>query len=275
MSIDGLRGRVAVITGGASGIGRALAERFASEGARLVVGDVEAPALAAAGEELRAGGAEVAEVVTDVTDPAAVEALADAAYDRFGVVHVVCNNAGVVSTGPSWEQSLEDWRWVLDVDLWGVIHGVRTFVPRMLAGGEPGHIVNTASIAGLLPFPNVAPYDVAKAGVVALSEALHEELRAAGASIGVSVLCPGVVPTRIAESGRNRPGGAMPAQLDIATQRTLPPTALTPAQIADQVHDAVVGDRFWIVTHDPYREWITRRADAILGGTDVIVPPTL
>ena len=206
VTLDGLRGRVAVITGGASGIGRALAERFATAGARLVLADVEEPALAAAGADLRAAGAEVAEVVTDVADPGAVDALADAAYQRFGAVHVVCNNAGVVSTGPSWEQSIEDWQWVLGVDLWGVIHGVRSFVPRMLDGGEPGHIVNTASIAGLLPFPNIAPYDVAKAGVVALSEALHGELRAAGAAIGVSVLCPGVVPTRISESSRNRPG---------------------------------------------------------------------
>ena len=275
MTLDGLRGRVAVITGGASGIGRALAERFATAGARLVLADVEEPALAAAGAELRAAGAEVAEVVTDVADPGAVDALADAAYERFGVVHVVCNNAGVVSTGPSWEQSIEDWQWVLGVDLWGVIHGVRSFVPRMLAGGEPGHIVNTASIAGLLPFPNIAPYDVAKAGVVALSEALHSELRAAGGAIGVSVLCPGVVPTRISESGRNRPGAARPEQLDIGTQRNPPPTALTPAQIAEQVHDAIVGERFWIVTHEPYREWITRRAEVILTGTEVVIPPVL
>jgi len=264
-----------VITGGASGIGLAMAERFAGEGMHLVLADVEESALAAAEERLRSSGAEVLGVVTDVADAAAVETLAETAYERFGAVHVLCNNAGVVTTGPSWEQSLDDWQWVLGVDLWGVIHGVRAFVPRMIDGGEPGHIVNTASIAGLLPFPNIAPYDVAKTGVVALSESLHGELGAAGVPIGVSVLCPGVVPTRISESGRNRPGATAAAPLDIPTQRTPPPTALSASQIADQVHDAIIGGRFWVVTHDGYREWITRRADAILGGTDVPVAPTL
>ncbi len=148
-----------------------------------------------------------------------MDALAARAFERFGAVHVVCNNAGVVTLGSTWEQPLDDWRWVLDVDLWGVVNGVRTFVPILLRQGEPGHVVNTASIAGLVPSPTIAPYNVAKAGVVALSETLDMELRELGAPIGVSVLCPGVVPTRIAESGRNRPAGP-----DGARSSTSPPS---------------------------------------------------
>ena len=273
--MEELDGRVAVVTGAASGIGRAIAERFGAAGMRLVLADVEEAPLREAAAGLEAGGHDVLAVPTDVTDAAAVEALATAAYARFGAAHVVCNNAGVVTFGPSWEQSVDDWTWVLGVDLWGVVHGVRSFVPRMLAGGEPGHVVNTSSIAGLLSMPGIAPYDVAKAGVVALSEALHMELRATGAPIGVSVLCPGVVPTRIAESGRNRPGGPADAPLDIETQREPPPTARTVAEIADEVHDAIVADRFWIVTHRDYHESITRRAQWIVDGTPPEVPPVL
>ena len=151
--------------------------------------------------------------------------LRDRAVEQFGAVHVVCNNAGVVTLAPLWEQTLDDWRWVIGVDLWGVINGVRSFLPLLLEQGEPAHIVNTASIAGLVPSPAIAPYNVSKAGVVALSETLDMELRELGAPIGVSVLCPGVVPTQIAASGRNRPGGPT-GPLDIPTQAELPPTAL-------------------------------------------------
>ena len=194
--MESLRDKVAVVTGGASGIGLAMAERFLAEGMKVVIADVEAAALSPAAERLGTDGAEVLAVQTDVTVWADVEALAEAAYERYGAVHVVCNNAGVVTRGAAWEQSLEDWQWVIGVDLWGVIHGVKAFVPRMLASGEPGHVVSTASIAGLFAMPTIAPYNVAKVGVVALSETLHHDLRAAGSSIGVSVLCPGVVPTR-------------------------------------------------------------------------------
>jgi NAD(P)-dependent dehydrogenase (short-subunit alcohol dehydrogenase family) len=183
----------------------------------------------------------------------------------------------VVTRGRAWEQSLDDWNWVLGVDLWGVINGVRSFVPRMIAGGEPGHVVSTASMAGLLAFPTIAPYNVAKVGVVALSETLLHDLRAVGAPIGVSVLCPGVVPTRIAESDRNRPGaqsGAGP-RMKVATQANPPTTARSPAQVAGLVFDAIVNDRFWILTHPEYHEWVERRADAILDGNDVVVPPTM
>ena len=274
--MDEFDGRVAVITGGASGIGLAMARAFAARGMRLVLGDVEDSALDAAATELGAT-ADVLGVRTDVSDADSVEALAEAAYAEFGAVHVVCNNAGVVSRGSAWSQSLADWEWVIGVDLWGVIHGVRAFVPRMLAGGEPGHIVNTASIAGLLPFPAIAPYDVAKAGVIALSESLLYDLRAEKAAIGVSVLCPGVVPTKIGISERNRPGGATstaPAS-KIATQVAPPPTALLPEAIADIVVDAIERDRFWIVTHEPYREWITKRAEGIVASTAPSPGPVL
>ena len=255
-----------------------MAERFAAEGMKVVLADIEGDALGAAAERLAATGAEVASAEADVSSAEQVEALADAAYERFGAVHVVCNNAGVVTRGAAWDQSLDDWNWVLGVDLWGVINGVRSFVPRMLAGGEPGHLVNTASMAGLLAFPSIAPYNVAKVGVVALSETTLHDLRKAGAPIGVSVLCPGVVPTRIAESDRNRPG-AQPGETP--RMRVVDPGAArrarraNPPRSRELVVDAILGDRFWILTHPEYHEWIERRAGAIVDGADVVVPPTL
>jgi NAD(P)-dependent dehydrogenase (short-subunit alcohol dehydrogenase family) len=271
--MDELDGRVAVVTGGASGIGLAMAERLGAEGMRLVLADVEAGPLVAAAARLRATGVEVADVRVDVADPAQVQLLADATMARFGAVHVVCNNAGVVTMGPTWEQSLDEWAWVLDVNLWGVVHGVRTFVPLLLEQGEPAHVVNTASIAGLVPSPGIAPYNVSKSGVVALSESLRLDLAARGAPIGVSVVCPGAVPTRIAESGRNRPGGAAP--LDIPTQHEPPPTALRPEQIADRVVEAITTDRFWVVTHEGSTALVRDRTDRIITGDAPAEPPVL
>lgn len=270
--MDQLDGKVAVVTGAASGIGFALAQRFGAAGMRLVVADVEPAALDAAAASLRGAGHEVEQAYVDVSDLRQVEQLAAATLDRFGGVHVVCNNAGVATMGPCWEQSADDWQWVLAVDLWGVVHGVRTFVPLLLKQGEPGHIVNTASIAGLVPSPTIGPYNVAKAGVVALSETLDMELRDAGAPIGVSVLCPGVVPTRIAHSGRNRPGAAA-APLDIPTQSDLPPTALQPADVAERVLDAVRHDRFWVITHDGSADVVHARAEAMFDGGRPVAPP--
>ena len=270
--MDELQGRVAVITGGASGIGLALARRLAADGMRLVLADVEDAALATAASELSAAGAEVLAVRTDVSVAGAVESLAAASYERFGAVHLVVNNAGVVTRGSAWEQSARDWDWVLGVDLLGVVYGVRSFVPRMIAGGEPGHIVNTASIAGLLAMPGIAPYDVAKAGVVALSECLHHDLRAAGASIGVSVLCPGRVQSRINESERNRPDAAAPV---VTSTTGNPPTIMSAEETAEFVVAAVRGDRFWITTHGGYDEWILRRARSIVDGNIMDRPPVL
>jgi NAD(P)-dependent dehydrogenase (short-subunit alcohol dehydrogenase family) len=272
--MDELSGRVAVVTGAASGIGLAMAQRFAAEGMRVVLSDVEPAPLEQVTAALRDGGHEVHHVVADVSRWEDVEGLAAATIDAFGAVHVVCNNAGVVTLGSTWEQPLVDWRWVLDVDLWGVINGIRTFVPILLRQGTEGHVVNTASIAGLVPSPTIAPYNVAKAGVVAASETLDMELREIGAPIGVSVLCPGVVPTRIAESERNRPGGASTAtELDLPTQHELPPTALRPEQIADLVVAAIRDNTFWIVTHEGSAELIEQRCLAMTGGGRPEIPP--
>ncbi|MGH1492344.1 MAG: SDR family NAD(P)-dependent oxidoreductase, partial [Acidimicrobiales bacterium] len=198
-------GKVAVITGGASGLGLAMARRFGAAGMKVVIGDIETGALADAEASLQADGVEVIGHRTDVAQSGDLEALADAAYERFGAVHILANNAGVGgSPGAMWELSEADWRWVIDVDLWSVIHGVRAFVPRMISSGEEGHIINTASVAGLISGAVGGPYTVAKFGVVALSEQLYFELGRAEHPIGVSVLCPGFVNTRIYDSGRNR-----------------------------------------------------------------------
>src|SRR5215472_10419781 len=197
-------GRVAVVTGAASGIGFGLSERFVAEGMRVVMADVDAPALAEAADLLAGRRAEVLPVTTDVSDGDQVDSLRDRALEAFGAVHVVCNNAGVSGTGrPLWEMSRRDWEWVMGVNLWGVINGIRSFVPVLLQQ-DAGHVVNTASMAGVIPGV-LGSYSVTKHAVVALSEALHFQLLPLGAPVGVSVLCPGWVRTRIGESYRNRP----------------------------------------------------------------------
>ncbi len=198
-----LSGRVAVITGGASGIGLATARRLAGEGMRLVLADIEQAALDTAVAEIAALGAEVLGVRTDVGDLQQVQALADTTCAHFGGAHLIFNNAGVAVFGPIQEMTHADWEWVLRVDLWGVIHGVEAFVPRLIAQNQGGHIVNTASFAGLVPNEGLGVYCVAKYGVVALSECLSRDLRPYG--IGVSVLCPMVLATNIRHSERNRP----------------------------------------------------------------------
>ena len=200
-----LRDRVAVVTGAASGIGLALAERFAAEGMKVVMADIEAGTLATASEGLRRQGATVLAARIDVSRPEEVERLAEETYHEFGAAHVVCNNAGVAVIGAVHEHTLADWQWVINVNLWGVIHGVRAFLPRMLAGGDEGHFVNTASMAGLTTSAFMSVYDVTKHGVVALSESMYKELTTTGAPIGVSVVCPGLIDTNIMRSSRNRP----------------------------------------------------------------------
>ena len=263
--MDELAGRTAVITGAASGLGRAMAERMAAEGMQLVLADIEAEPLA----ELAgvAGGARCGRVSeqVDVSRAEDVERLAGAAFEHFGAVHVLCNNAGVVKRARAWTLTLDDWRWVLDVDLWSVIHAVRAFVPRMLDQAEGGHIVNTASMAGLLPIPNLAAYGVAKSAVVALSEALQLDFDAEGARLGVSVLCPGFIATRITESERNRPVELTNAAAIPAVARTsagVVPT-MDAAEVAGHVVDAIRDDRFWILTHEAYRPVIQQRAAGI------------
>ena len=266
-----LRGKVAVVTGAASGIGRALAGAFADEGARVVVADVEAVALDEAAHAIAGHGAETIAVRTDVSKGDQVEALAVAAERAFGAVHVVCNNAGVSVSGLSWTHTVADWEWVLGVNLWGVIHGVRVFVPRLLANGGDGHVVNTASIAGLLSAPGMSVYDVTKHGVVTLTESLYHELRLLGAKVGVSVLCPAWVNTRIIDSARNRPAGlagttaGLPGQEQMEqVARGLLAAGLPPERVATLVVDAVRTERFWVLPHPDWKRFVRIRLEDVL-----------
>ena len=197
--------RVAVVTGGASGLGRAMALRFAREGMKIVLADIEKEALSKTEKEFKEAGYAVLAVRTDVSNGRDVDALADKAFKTFGGVHILCNNAGVAPGGTVWEQSEKDWEWTLGVNVWGVIHGIRAFVPRMIEQNAEGHVVNTASVAGLLSLPGMAMYCVSKHSVVTLTECLHHDLIGFGAKIRASVLCPAFVPTGISDSERNRP----------------------------------------------------------------------
>jgi NAD(P)-dependent dehydrogenase (short-subunit alcohol dehydrogenase family) len=246
--------KVAVVTGAASGIGLALAERFVAEGMRVVLADVEAPALEDVAAKLAAGGAEVEARPTDVADMDQVQALADHAIERFGAVHVVCNNAGVGGGGVSWEMPLSTWQWMLGVNLWGVVHGVKAFVPHLVRQGEPAHVVNTASVAGLVAAPFMGPYNASKHAVVAISETLHHELAMLAPHVGVSVLCPGWVNTRIFDSARNRPEHLREDAPDEAgpaamLQQVLQ-DAMAPATVAGKVLAAIRAGQFWVLTHD-------------------------
>ena len=267
-----LTDKVVVITGGASGIGRALADRFAAEGSKIVLADIEPKPLEEAAAALRAGGATVLAVPTDVSKPEQVQALCDRTVAEFGRVDVVCNNAGVAVSGPAWEHTLADWEWVLGVNLWGVIHGVRTFVPVMLRQGGEGHIVNTGSIAGLASGPLMSVYNVTKHGVVTLSETLQKDLALLGSAIKVSVLCPGFVRTRILDADRNRPASlrtsATPRHAPEMEERARAAIAagLPPAEAAAQVVDAVKNERFYVLTHPEFAPWIQERMEDILEG---------
>jgi len=277
-----LGGRVAVVTGAASGIGRGLADRFAAEGMRIVIADVEADALASAEAELAADGADVLAVQTDVADRDAVIALADAASERFGSVHVLCNNAGVSGGGGAlWETTDRDWDWVLGVNLMGVVHGIQAFVPAMVAHGEPGHIVNTSSVLGLSSGGG-SIYSVTKHAVTRLSEGLLHDLRAAGSPIGVSALCPGMIATQIVSAGRNRPehlrNEAEPTEeaqrMWAAMQERFLADGMPPAEVADMVVDAIHTDRFYVLTHpDMIKPLVEARMAAILGDDDPPVAP--
>ena len=274
-----VEGRVAVVTGAASGIGRALVDRFAAAGMKLVLADVEAEALEKAEAEVASTGAETMAVVTDVSKRSEVDALAAAVDARFGGTHVLCNNAGVSGgMGALWETTERDWSWVMGVNLMGVVHGIQAFVPGMVARGEPGHIVNTSSVLGLATGGG-SIYGVTKHAVTRLTEGLWYDLQAAGAPIGVSVLCPGMIATQIISSGRNRPdelqNEAATAAGPEAAQRMkfvadlFAKEGMPPSEVAEMVFDAVVaGDRFYVLTHpEAEKETVRARLDAILDGS--------
>jgi NAD(P)-dependent dehydrogenase (short-subunit alcohol dehydrogenase family) len=273
--VDDFQGKVAVVTGAASGIGLALATRFGREGMRVVLADVEREPLDAAAKALGAelGDDRVLAVPTDVRDEAAILALAAATFATFGTAHVVCNNAGVGVGGMAWEVPADRWRWIVDVNLLAVAHGIRAFVPRMIEQGE-GHVVNTASSAGILTGPAMSPYYATKHAVVALSESLHFDLQLSGAPVGVSVLCPEWVRTNIADSDRNRPAEVAPAEVPAGIDegavrqfiQSLVEGGLDPADVAAQVADAVRTGRFYVLTHATTVDTARHRWDAIASG---------
>lgn len=268
--------RVAVITGAASGFGLAFAQRGASLGMKLVLADVEAAPLEAAAEKLRASGAEVLARQTDVADPVQVAELADCAFNDFGAVHLLFNNAGVAPVGLVWEHSAADWRWVLGVNVLGVANGLRSFVPRMLRQGDDSHIVNTASVAGFISPTTMGLYSASKHAVVTLTETLLHDLRSVGSSIGVTVLCPAFVPTGIAESERNRP--AEFAGTEAQTEASLRARAamvkavssgrLSASDIANMTFDAIERRQFYLFTHPAIIPSIQSRHAAIAAGQD-------
>ncbi len=256
--MEQLEGRVAVVTGAGSGIGRALVERFIGEGMTVVAADVEEDALS------DCPGSTVA---CDVSDGAAVERLADRVFEEHGGAHLVCANAGVFQGGITWERSVEDWQWVLGVNLWGPIHMVRTFVPRMVASGEEGHVVITSSIAGLTTAAFSGPYQVSKFGAYALAESLAHDLRVAGSAVGVSALVPGAVATRIGESARNRPATLPPKAgedvtfVDGALQEMTTTRGCDPAHVAERVVAGVRAGDFLIPTNDDYAGQLQTHVD--------------
>jgi NAD(P)-dependent dehydrogenase (short-subunit alcohol dehydrogenase family) len=270
-----LAGKTAFVTGGASGIGLALGRAFVQAGMKVMLADIEIDALAAAVKSLEAFGPSVRGVVCDVTDPSSFERAAEASFEAFGNVHVVCNNAGVAAAGGIDNISLDNWRWVLDVNLMGVLHGIRSFLPHIRAHGEGGHIVNTASMAGMEAGLGFSPYVASKFAVVGLSEGLSVRLRPLG--IGVTVVCPGYVRTRIGESGRNRPARygvgqapdpASPAGRLVAEIAERLQSGLDPAEVAARVLAAIAVGELYVFSHPEMRDELEQRFAAIMAAMD-------
>ncbi len=266
-------GRTAVVTGAGSGIGRSLAVAFADRGMRVALADLDADALAGTAAMIErdhpAGG--IMSSVCDVSQASQVEALADEVFDRWGAVHVLCNNAGVFVGGVIWERPPEDFEFVLGANLWGILHGIRAFVPRMIAQGTEGHVVNTSSVAGLFGAPFEAPYAVSKFAAFAATESLAQDLAASGSLLKVSVLCPGMITTNIVDSERHRPQ-------HLATELTedqkfvsgylaqAVADGMAPDKVAELVVDAIRAERFLVLTHDAYPAQLTERTAQLVAG---------
>ena len=266
-------GKVAVITGGASGLGLEIARLAAKKGMKLVLSDIEERALKQAEQEFSDLGVEVLAVRTNVALAEDVDFLAQQTLSRFGAVHLLFNNAGVALNKTTWETTIADWEWVLGVDLWGVIHGVRVFTPIMLKQDTPCHIINTASVAGMLSTQGMAAYNVAKHGVVTLSETLYHDLRRRDAKIDVSVLCPAWVNTGIWDSARNRPEDLQntveqksvdDTKLEESARHAIQSGKVTAPQVAEIVFNAIENNQFYILTHPKIKKWIGLRVEDIL-----------
>lgn len=272
-----LSGRVAIVTGGASGIGKGMTRAFAAEGMKIVVADIEAEAREQAVKDLTSDGAEAIGVECDVANRKSVETVRDAALSAFGAVHVICNNAGVAGgqPGPIWSSPQDDWDWVLGVNLMGVVYGIQTFVPLMIEQGEGGHVVNTASLAGLMEGTGI--YGVSKQACVGLTESLWRDLKASGSGVSASVLCPAWVNTRIMESERNRPE-APRAEVEIPAEalairdmvKGFLSKGLDPDDVGRQVARSIKDETFYILTHPSWNNIIRNRMENILGGRDPV-----
>lgn len=254
--VEELGGRTAVVTGAASGIGLGMVDAFAKLDMRIVMADIDEGRLERESFRLSGAGTDVLALRTDVSDPAQLDALAEAAYDRFGAVHVLCNNAGTVTGGPTWELTLDQWHRVLDVNLMGVIHGIHSFVPRMVASGEPGHVVNTGSMASVQPVPGIAPYNASKHAVLAITETLRADLESAGAPIGTTVVMPGRVHTRL---------GRSPEDPDLTDVGPVEPDVLEPPAVAQSVIDAITRNELYVFTHRDRLASVKARFNRILG----------
>ncbi|WP_275271676.1 SDR family NAD(P)-dependent oxidoreductase [Limnobacter sp. P1] len=278
--MNNFSGKTAVITGAASGIGLALARHAAAQGMKVVLADIDEPALLAATEQLNLPADRMLAVRTDVRHAAEIKALADAAYGKFNRVHLLFNNAGVALARTTWEHTVADWEWILQVNLWSVVHGISEFLPRMQAQGGPAHIVNTASVAGLVSNPGMAAYNVSKHGVVTLSETLSLELQMTQSPIGVSLLCPAWVPTGIGNSERNRPSDVaqtkpiegLTAQLNKRIGKAIASGQLTADDMAVETFNAISEKRFYVIPHSYMFPVIETRMKEILNQQNPTLP---
>ena len=275
------KNKVAVVTGAASGIGLALVRHALNEGMQVVLADVEDSALAATIAGLADFSNRILALRTDVSQAQDVERLAQAATERFGAVHLLFNNAGVGGGSSVVESSLQDWEWQINVNLWGVIHGIHSFAPRMLAHGEPCHIVNTASIAGLIAGPAMGIYKATKHAVVSLSETMYLEMKAGKLPLNVSVLCPGFVRTKILDAGRNRPaelsnpGTEPPTQQQLAVLayiRNEVANGIAPEQVAALTFEAIREERFYILSHPEFKAQVAERMENIVSDRNPVLP---